>query len=53
MVAVPVMAMMMLISANKRIMGKFAVKGLLRILGWIATGVMAAASAVMIVTWAM
>ena len=49
-VAVPVMAIMMFMSANEQIMGKFAIKGSLRIVGWIATGVMAAASAVMIVT---
>ena len=49
-VAVPVMAMMMFISSNKRIMGKFAVTGFLRNVGWLATGVMAAAAVVMIVT---
>ena len=49
-VAVPVMAMMMFISSNKNIMGKFAVKGVLRSLGWLATGVMAAAAIVMGVT---
>lgn len=42
-VAVPVMAIMMLLTADKRLMGKFPVKGLLRIIGWIATLVMAAA----------
>ena len=41
--AVPVMAIMMLLTADKRLMGKFPVKGLLRIIGWIATLVMAAA----------
>jgi Mn2+/Fe2+ NRAMP family transporter len=49
-VAVPVMAMMMFISSNKNIMGKFAVKGALRSIGWLATGVMAAAAIVMFVT---
>ena len=49
-VAVPVMAMMMFISSNKNIMGKFAVKGVLRNVGWLATGVMAAAAIVMIFT---
>jgi Mn2+/Fe2+ NRAMP family transporter len=48
-VAVPVMAMMMFISSNKNIMGKFAVKGVLRGVGWLATGVMAAAAIVMVV----
>ena len=49
-VAVPVMAMMMLISANKKIMGKFIIGGALKIVGWIATGVMAAASIMMAAT---
>jgi len=43
-VAVPVMAMMMLITSNKNIMGKFVLKGALRLVGWVATGVMAAAA---------
>ena len=49
-VAVPVMAMMMFISSNKRIMGKFVVTGILRAVGWLATGIMAAASIGMVVT---
>ena len=49
-VAVPVMAMMMLISSNERIMGKFAVEGALKGMGWFATAVMAAASIAMIAT---
>lgn len=44
-VAVPVMAMMMLITANKKIMGEFTVRGTRRIIGWFATVVMAAAAA--------
>jgi Mn2+/Fe2+ NRAMP family transporter len=44
------MAMMMFISSNKNIMGKFTVKGVLRSVGWLATGVMGAAAIVMIVT---
>jgi len=42
-VAVPVIAMMMVLSANPDIMGKFVVRGPLRVLGWITGGVMAAA----------
>jgi NRAMP (natural resistance-associated macrophage protein)-like metal ion transporter len=49
-VSVPVMAMMMFISSNERIMGKFALRGVLRSVGWVATGVMAAASIVMVAT---
>ena len=49
-VAVPVMAMMMLISSNKKIMGKFSLQGPLRLIGWVATAVMALASTIMGVT---
>lgn len=42
-VAVPVMVMMMLMSANKEVMSDFAVDGALKYVGWIATIVMAAA----------
>ena len=43
-VAVPVMAMMMLITSNRKIMGKFVLTGVLKQVGWLATGVMAAAA---------
>ena len=49
-VAVPVMAMMMLITSNEKIMGKFTVTGLQRVVGWLATAVMAAAAVGMGVT---
>jgi NRAMP (natural resistance-associated macrophage protein)-like metal ion transporter len=49
-VAVPVMAMMMLITSNRKIMGKFVVTGILRDIGWLATAVMAAAAAGMGIT---
>jgi Mn2+/Fe2+ NRAMP family transporter len=49
-VAVPVMAMMMLITSNKRIMGKFVLSGGLKYVGWLATGVMAAAAVGMAIT---
>ncbi len=49
-VAVPVMVMMMLIAANKQVMSNFAVDGVLKYIGWIATAVMAAASIGMGVT---
>lgn len=49
-VAVPVMAMMMLIAASPRIMGRFAVTGVMRIVGWIATAVMAVAVVALAVT---
>jgi Mn2+/Fe2+ NRAMP family transporter len=40
-VAVPVMALLMLMACNKRILGPFTVSRLWQTLGWIATGVMA------------
>jgi NRAMP (natural resistance-associated macrophage protein)-like metal ion transporter len=49
-VSVPVMAMMMLITSNKKIMGQFVLKGALEIVGWVATGVMAAAALGMAIT---
>ncbi len=49
-VAVPVMAMMMLITSNKKIMGKFTVTGVRRVVGWLATVVMAAAAVGMCLT---
>jgi NRAMP (natural resistance-associated macrophage protein)-like metal ion transporter len=49
-VAVPVMALMMLVTADPRLMGKYPVTGALRVFGWIATGVMAAAAIGMGVT---
>ena len=42
--AVPVMALVMLMSGNRHIMGEFAVGGLLRFVGWIATAVMGVAA---------
>jgi len=40
-VAVPVMVVMMLITARESIMGKFVIRGVLRALGWAATAAMA------------
>ena len=48
-VAVPVMALMMLITARADIMGKFAVRGTLRLLGWLATALMAGVVIAMLV----
>jgi len=49
-VAAPVMAMMMLTASNERVMGEFAVNGVLRVTGWVATAAMAVASAGMVLT---
>jgi Mn2+/Fe2+ NRAMP family transporter len=46
-VAVPVMVIMMLMTANKKIMGRFVIGGYLWIVGWLATGVMAIAAVIM------
>jgi Mn2+/Fe2+ NRAMP family transporter len=43
-VSVPVMGMMMLMTCNKEIMGKFVLKGPLKYVGWLATAVMATAA---------
>ena len=42
-VSVPVLAIMMLIAQRRSVMGRFTVKGPLRWMGWLATGVMAVA----------
>ena len=49
-VAVPVMTTMMLMAARSDIMGRFAVGGALKWLGWTATAVMALAVVAMLVT---
>ncbi|MCC8400622.1 Nramp family divalent metal transporter [Paraburkholderia sp. MMS20-SJTN17] len=42
--AVPIMIVMMLMSRSRRVMGQFAVRGVLAWGGWLATGVMAVAA---------
>jgi NRAMP (natural resistance-associated macrophage protein)-like metal ion transporter len=49
-VAVPVMAIMMLMSNSARIMGQFVLPPALRLFGWLATAVMSAAVVAMFVT---
>jgi NRAMP (natural resistance-associated macrophage protein)-like metal ion transporter len=48
-VAVPIMAIMMMMASNPRVMGQFAIGWKLRTLGWVSTAVMAVAAAGMIV----
>lgn len=48
-VSVPVMIVMMMMSARRKIMGDFIVTGWLRILGWLATATMTAAVATMVI----
>jgi Mn2+/Fe2+ NRAMP family transporter len=50
-VSVPVMVVMMLLTANRRVMGEFVVRGPLRWMGWLATATMAAAVGCMAATW--
>ena len=49
-IAVPVMATMMLMAARSDIMGRFAINGALKWIGWMATAVMAAAVIAMLAT---
>ena len=49
-VAVPVMAIMMLLTSRKEVMGEFTVRGPLRWLGWLATALMGGAVLAMALT---
>ncbi len=42
--AVPIMALVMLMAGSRYVMGKFALKGALLWIGWLATGVMGLAA---------
>ena len=46
-IAVPIMAVMMLLAVKPGVMGSFVISTRLRVLGWLATGVMACAVAAM------
>jgi NRAMP (natural resistance-associated macrophage protein)-like metal ion transporter len=48
--AAPIMVVMMLISGNRTVMGQCPVTGPVRIVGWVATGVMGLASLAMLAT---
>ncbi len=50
-VAVPVMVVMMLMAANAKVMGEFAIPGGLKFMGWLATAVMALAACGLFATW--
>jgi Mn2+/Fe2+ NRAMP family transporter len=49
-VAVPVMAIMMLMAVNTQVMGGFTISPVTRVIGWAATAVMAVAVVAMVVT---
>ena len=50
-VAPPVMVMMMLLSSNRRVMRQFTISRRLKILGWLATALMALATIGFFATW--
>jgi NRAMP (natural resistance-associated macrophage protein)-like metal ion transporter len=50
-VAVPIMAIMMLIATRKRVMGEFQLSPRLRLMGWLSTAAMALAALCMIGSW--
>ena len=50
-IAVPIMAVMMLLAVKPEVMGAFVITRRLRVLGWLATTVMALAVFAMIATW--
>jgi Mn2+/Fe2+ NRAMP family transporter len=50
-VAVPVLTVMMLMTARPQVMGKFTISGGLRWLGWTTTALMGACVAAMAGTW--
>jgi Mn2+/Fe2+ NRAMP family transporter len=52
-VAVPVMAILMRIATNEKIMGAFKIKGRWSVVGWLATAVMAVASVAFLVSFAL
>jgi len=50
-IAVPLMVVIMLLAARRKVMGRFCIRRGLRIVGWLATLVMAASALVMFATW--
>jgi Mn2+/Fe2+ NRAMP family transporter len=50
-IAVPIMILLMLMAAQRSVMGEFTIGGWLRGLGWMSTAAMAACVVGMLVTW--
>ena len=50
-IAVPIMAVMMLLASREDIMGRFVIRPRLQRLGWIATAVMTVGAVMIFVTW--
>ena len=49
--SVPIMVMIMFMASRRRVMGAFTIGPVLKVLGWLATAVMAAATVGMFATW--
>jgi Mn2+/Fe2+ NRAMP family transporter len=49
--AAPVMAVVMLMATNARVMGQFTLPRTLRVIGWAATAIMALAAVTLLATW--
>jgi Mn2+/Fe2+ NRAMP family transporter len=49
-IAVPIMAVMMLLASRRKVMGSYVIGTPLRCLGWLATALMAATVLAMVVT---
>ena len=50
-IAVPIMAVMMMMAVRPEVMGPFVITRRLKVLGWLATGVMCVAVIAMFITW--
>lgn len=50
-IAVPLMLVIMFLASRRKVMGKFSISLRLKLVGWLATLVMAAAAIVMFATW--
>jgi Mn2+/Fe2+ NRAMP family transporter len=50
-VAVPLMVVMMIMATQAKVMGRFVLPRGLQVMGWLCTGVMAFAVAIMFATW--
>ena len=50
-IAVPIMAVMMMMAVRPELMGPFVIKRRLQVLGWVATAVMLVAVVVMVLLW--
>lgn len=49
-ISAPIMVVAMLMAANTTVMGRFVIKGKVKILGWLATGIMAVSVLIMFYT---